>query len=125
MSPNSRYRILSRRGQRIFSITIHLSQKFHKHKGEYLRSIACFRKNTLSHFDFLFCLPSRESAVGGTKGKPLAVTAEAPATGMAILGALATIPGCVPPAINSTFCAFFFSCSFLSLSRLISASALL
>jgi len=36
--------------------------------------------NTLSHFDFLFCLPSRliESAVGGTKGKPLAVTAEAP-----------------------------------------------
>jgi len=37
-----------------------------------------FRKNTLSHFDFLFCLPSRESAVGGTKGKPLVVTAEAP-----------------------------------------------
>lgn len=49
-----------------------------------------------------------------------------PETGMLILGAPITIPGCVPPEVKSTFgfCAFFFSCSFLSLSRLISASVL-
>lgn len=43
-------------------------------------AIAFIKMNTLSHFDFLFCLPSRlvESAVGGTKGKPLPVKEEAP-----------------------------------------------
>jgi len=43
-------------------------------------AIEFVKMNTLSHFDFLFCLPSRliESEVAGTKGKPPAVTAETP-----------------------------------------------
>lgn len=109
---------------------------------------------TLSHFDFLFCLPSLATAsvAIGTDCKPLATAAEphvkwqlnlrtalqsysypensslrknlhSPGIGMLGFCAPAIIPAWTPPAINSTFWFFLFSWSFLSLSRLMSASA--
>lgn len=109
---------------------------------------------TLSHFDFLFCLPSLATAsvAIGTDCKPPATAAATPvkwqlnlrtaaqsysypknsllqknlhSPGIGMLGFCA--PVIIPawtPATNSTFWFFLFSWSFLSLSRLMSASVL-
>uniref|UniRef100_J3L4A2 Uncharacterized protein n=1 Tax=Oryza brachyantha TaxID=4533 RepID=J3L4A2_ORYBR len=71
--------------------------------------------STLSHFDFLFGLVSFCTPSPDTHSMFVC-------TAPAIFGIAALIGACTPPVIKSTFPLFFFSNSFLSISRFISAS---